>query len=435
MKLTKEQLVDAITQTKQYHNQHSGGGGGGVTALTSLSDVSCDYPEDGQTLIFSAADNMWHNAAVPSSGGGGGGGATANTYRSIKMDISALYGVGGAIQLSEIKLYKNGNLIAWPNGTTCTSSIAGFNGEGPSNLIDGRIDTKYCAKFTDNCVITIDTPVPITFDSYSYVTAPDASKYPERNPKSWTLYCSADNVTYSIMGTIYDAQAPSADSSETQLFAIEGVGSHNNVYSTQEQIVGTWIDGKPIYRKVLDYSNELWASGTKDITELFIEQIISSYFIGCDGATGGGIQWAQGVISSNTKCLYFSEDYTQMFRTGNAYYKYVILEYTKIKTYPEESFVDRYTVVTTSTSGTTAAVRVTNILDGTSTDIVYTSVINGKYVDFGEFTIRYTDQSTGWLLTCTSEALKVGTSVLINGKSKAWLYNTSIDFVVRVYTE
>lgn len=286
MKLTKEQLVDAIMQTKQYHNQHSGGGGGDVTALTSLSDVSLDSPEDGQTLIFSAADNMWHNAAVPSSGGGG------------------------------------------------------------------------------------------------------------------------------------------------------GAGSHNNVYSTQEQIVGTWIDGKPIYRKVLDYSNELWASGTKDITELFIEQIISSYFIGCDDdTTGGGTQWAQGVISSNNKYLYFSEGYTQMFRTGNAYYKYVILEYTKIKTYPEESFVDKYTVVTTSTSGTKAAVRVTNILDGTYTDIVYTSVINGNYVDFGEFTIRYTDQYTGWLLTCTSEVLKVGTSVLINGKSKSWLYNTSIDFVVSVYTE
>ena len=25
------------------------------------------------------------------------------------------------------------------------------------------------------------------------------------------------------------------------------------VYSTEEQVVGTWIDGKPIYRKVIDF--------------------------------------------------------------------------------------------------------------------------------------------------------------------------------------
>ena len=28
-------------------------------------------------------------------------------------------------------------------------------------------------------------------------------------------------------------------------------GSENQIYSTTEQVIGTWIDGKPIYRKVV----------------------------------------------------------------------------------------------------------------------------------------------------------------------------------------
>lgn len=39
----------------------------------------------------------------------------------------------------------------------------------------------------------------------------------------------------------------------------------NEIYSTEEQIVGTWLDGKPIYRKVVELGN-LPNATTKDIT-------------------------------------------------------------------------------------------------------------------------------------------------------------------------
>ena len=32
---------------------------------------------------------------------------------------------------------------------------------------------------------------------------------------------------------------------------INGSFKENNTYSTEEQVIGTWIDGKPIYRKVI----------------------------------------------------------------------------------------------------------------------------------------------------------------------------------------
>lgn len=35
----------------------------------------------------------------------------------------------------------------------------------------------------------------------------------------------------------------------------------NNTYSTDETIIGTWINGKPIYRKVLDVGSKSFSSG------------------------------------------------------------------------------------------------------------------------------------------------------------------------------
>ena len=105
-------------------------------------------------------------------------------------------------------------------------------------------------------------------------------------------------------------------------------------YSTEEQLTGgTWIDGKPIYRKVFDYSNNLWSSGVKDISSLKIKQIISSYFIGCDRSDGGGNQWAQGTTGDVERILYFNNVYSTMQREGKYYYKYIILEYTKATDY------------------------------------------------------------------------------------------------------
>lgn len=42
-------------------------------------------------------------------------------------------------------------------------------------------------------------------------------------------------------------------------------------YSTTEQVIGTWIDGKPIYRKVVEYSN----FGSYNISDLNADTFIN----------------------------------------------------------------------------------------------------------------------------------------------------------------
>ena len=55
------------------------------------------------------------------------------------------------------------------------------------------------------------------------------------------------------------------------------------VYSTEEQVVGTWIDGKPIYRKVISLNcptcsdNGVFADAKTDVSSLNIDFIMFKY--------------------------------------------------------------------------------------------------------------------------------------------------------------
>ena len=61
--------------------------------------------------------------------------------------------------------------------------------------------------------------------------------------------------------------------------------SSNSNYSTEEQVVGTWVDNKPIYRKCIDCTNSpITTNGVSkeikiDISDLEIDTIISNYCI------------------------------------------------------------------------------------------------------------------------------------------------------------
>jgi len=74
----------------------------------------------------------------------------------------------------------------------------------------------------------------------------------------------------------------------SRLAALENKSNNTNTnknYSTEEQVVGTWIDGKPIYRKCIDCTNSpITTNGVSkeiktDISELEIDTIISNYCI------------------------------------------------------------------------------------------------------------------------------------------------------------
>lgn len=57
------------------------------------------------------------------------------------------------------------------------------------------------------------------------------------------------------------------DGNKTNVYApnSSGGGSSSHNYSTEEQIVGTWVDGKPIYEKTLIFENQYLANGFTDL--------------------------------------------------------------------------------------------------------------------------------------------------------------------------
>lgn len=70
---------------------------------------------------------------------------------------------------------------------------------------------------------------------------------------------------------------------ESHLSSGGGGGSTHN-YSTDEQIVGTWIDGKPLYEKTLYWDNTIhtFVTGsnalTHDIQDMEYRQLVSGTF-------------------------------------------------------------------------------------------------------------------------------------------------------------
>ena len=100
-----------------------------------------------------------------------------------------------------------------------------------------------------------------------------------------------------------------------------------NTYSTNEMVIGKWVDGKPIYRKVITTN-----STQMDISSFNIENVSDvRYFV---KTTGNYIfPGAYGYASNNMIALYFVNGYSQIqmaFARPDRFVSVtIILEYTK----------------------------------------------------------------------------------------------------------
>lgn len=105
------------------------------------------------------------------------------------------------------------------NGGKVTAQFNTIANEGIGNLIDGNVKTKFCTQVqSGNSVwVRYDSPIAVKIGRYSLTSAYNA---PDRDPVTWTLYGSNDEVTWDVL-----------DRQQAQFFA----GS----YSTMEYPVQT----------------------------------------------------------------------------------------------------------------------------------------------------------------------------------------------------
>lgn len=102
---------------------------------------------------------------------------------------------------------------------------------------------------------------------------------------------------------------------------VASIQSNKNVYSTDEQIIGTWIDGKPIYRKVLNINikliSNMWID-IEDVSNLNIDTLTDKIFY------REGDYAIYSVMYTRVE-----NDKLQCFNSGDDIVVRVVIEYTK----------------------------------------------------------------------------------------------------------
>ena len=142
-------------------------------------------------------------------------------------------------------------------------------------------------------------------------------------------YCIYGNTLYRCTTAISTAEA--WNSAKWALVNIaDEIKNSMELYSTTERKIGTWIDGKPLYRKVINFgalpNNELKTVNHNIVNGKFIK--IENSFMNNSNDSGGTIPYAV----TNGSLRYWITDtrievYSSVDRSGfNCFF---ILEYTK----------------------------------------------------------------------------------------------------------
>lgn len=104
-----------------------------------------------------------------------------NAINAKKLTISA-----ASNKLLTRKTLANAGDRIYHSGYTVTSGSGGYDGDDHENLVDGDLNTKWCAN-NGPWYIEFCTASPVNVDKYMFRTANDTEKYPGRNPTSWVL--------------------------------------------------------------------------------------------------------------------------------------------------------------------------------------------------------------------------------------------------------
>ena len=126
-------------------------------------------------------------------------------------------------------------------------------------------------------------------------------------------------------------QAPAGYTESTIPYTLEGVGemvdglSDMNVYPElgKEKIVGIWIDGKPIYRKVSNVTLQNESQWTNLVSIPNLDKLINAYGF-C-----GNITIPRYESSSYYTQFLFENDYLKYMANGNSGSAFIVTEYTK----------------------------------------------------------------------------------------------------------
>lgn len=169
-----------------------------------------------------------------------------------------------------------------------------------------------------------------------------------KNPIVFSNGTKIANAKVEVDGTIYDVtpaqyegttpvNADNLNAMQNRLWdEIERVDNINE-YSTSEKVIGKWINGKPLYRKVISFGS-LPNSTTKNVAHEIsnLGEVTRLSAIATNGS--GSYKTIPDVISTNT-ATYMTSQVKLSISSGNiviytesnqsSFSTYVVMEYTK----------------------------------------------------------------------------------------------------------
>ena len=110
-------------------------------------------------------------------------------------------------------------------------------------------------------------------------------------------------------------------------YNLGNVNNNGNNYSTDEQVIGTWIDGKPIYRKVFIIENTTTSETDIDVSSLNIENVIDISGIAYNDSIQLPINFYNE--SGYNSCYYSKHISSIKYKISHGNNARIIIEYTK----------------------------------------------------------------------------------------------------------
>ena len=140
-----------------------------------------------------------------------------------------------------------------------------------------------------------------------------------------TGYCKTSEMTSYVNTTTGDLEELETTDKTDLVSAINELNTNINSlddrdnYSTTEKVIGTWIDGKPIYRKVYSISGDMIASAWTTLTSL---SNVGTLVKGLMGGSANNCVW-------NDVILRVLNNNIQYYSALTHSYSWLIVEYTK----------------------------------------------------------------------------------------------------------
>lgn len=246
---------DAIVNIESYLEENPIGEGG-ASALSDLTDVDVSTVDDGQILKYNAETEKWENAD-------GGGGGSANVWEGshaeyeeekaqIADETTLLFNDDIGLE-SESDYYSEveqviGTYLGKPlYRKVLTGNITPSS--GTYSIVVGTLSELGADFITKISGFIQNTEQGILYKMAipSYVDSTNASGVYVSGTGDIRLYITGTYHKYSLV-------LEYTKTTDSVVGVVGGIKKGDN-YSTNEQVFGTWIDGKPLYRKTIDLGN------------------------------------------------------------------------------------------------------------------------------------------------------------------------------------